>query len=311
MNLISIILPIYTIIFLGYGLRRIEMISFEGMKSIKAILLNVAVPCLLFHGLATANMAQIDVVKPYILLYGMTAVGFIAMFVFSQRVIKLANDEAAMMTLSSVFPNIIYIGFPMTLHLLGEDALPLYFALVLFHNFVTVVPSCVLVEASRADKSAFTSLFTMLIKISLSPMILSLFLALAFRQTGLALPSFVESSLKSLGALAMPLALIILGAEFIGFRLRGNIAHACIIALTSNVIMPVSAYFVGKHMLGMSGMPLNLVTLLLVTPMGLLPYMIATQYNVYVRRAMSGFLLSNAFAPLTMTGLLWAFGIQA
>ena len=218
-SLISIAIPFITILFLllvGAGMRRWHLVTPEGARQMTGLVLNVALPALIFCTLATEVAAQELGQAP--LLAAMGVVGTLVGYAVAASIARLPLVGAGTRTTFSTavaVVNTAFIGYPLCEALLGSRGL-LY--AVLYDVGLTVVMSSFSIwvlsngrrdgpdRGGRDDRpsNAWQALLT-------SPMLWSLVVGAVWGALRWPTPDWLLRPLRTLGQVTTPLALLTVG----------------------------------------------------------------------------------------------------
>ena len=69
LGIFAITTPIFLIVAIGYGAVHLALVSRDGVRAMAAFLINVAVPALLFHAIASRDLAAV-LQSRFLLVYG-------------------------------------------------------------------------------------------------------------------------------------------------------------------------------------------------------------------------------------------------
>lgn len=201
------LLPVVLLIGLGHALRRGQVLSDAFWPQAERLAYMVLLPSLFFHSLATAEISALPVLP----LAGTLIAATIAVALLVILARPVAGGDSAAFT--SVFQGAIrfnnYVGVTLAAGLFGQTGL----ALAAVCN-AAIVPTvnilCVLVFARFG--SARVGGMAVLRQIATNPLVLSSFAGITFQMLGLRLPQGLEPALKTLGAAALPMGLLCVGA---------------------------------------------------------------------------------------------------
>lgn len=201
------LLPVVLLIGLGHALRRGQVLSDAFWPQAERLAYMVLLPSLFFHSLATAEISALPVLP----LAGTLIAATIAVALLAILARPVAGGDGAAFT--SVFQGAIrfnnYVGVTLAAGLFGQTGL----ALAAVCN-AAIVPTvnilCVLVFARFG--SARVGGMAVLRQIATNPLVLSSFAGITFQMLGLRLPQGLEPALKTLGAAALPMGLLCVGA---------------------------------------------------------------------------------------------------
>ena len=206
-------LPIFAVIFCGYGAGRLRLLSEASITGINAFVFFFALPTFLFNLMATSPMSEI-VNGPFIAAYISAGLAVYAVAaLLGQRAFGLRPGESAMQGAAAVVGNTIYMGLPMVIAVFGEEAaIPM--ALVLTLEVTLLIPlTMAIVQADRRLEGQRPELLRSVVGALIrNPLIIAIFGGVLISASGLHLPTPVANFTDLLGSAAAPSALFALGA---------------------------------------------------------------------------------------------------
>lgn len=295
------LLPVVLLIALGMGLRRGGFLDGAFWPGAERLAYFVLLPCLFFHGLATAQLDALPVADLALTL--ILATSAVAGLVVAARPLMRIDGPA----FTSVFQGSVrfnnYVGVTLAAGLFGAKGI----ALAAICN-AAIVPTvnmlCVVVFARHG--SARLTGAGIARQIATNPLVVSSLAGIGFRMLGLHLPPGLEPAFRTLGAASLPLGLLCIGAalEFGAVRAwTGPIALACAIKFLA---MPL-ATVVSALALGLSGPALTVALVFQVLPTASSSYIMARQLGgdapLMAGLIAAQTLLALAAIPLVLTGL--------
>ena len=235
-DILKTILPIFVIIFLGWSLRRFDFMQEGFLKPANRLVYFVAIPALIFREIADAALAEhfrlalvAATLTPILLIFPL-GLGLV-------RGINLQRYQVGTFLQSTFHGNLGYIGLAVSYYFLGTDGFTrasiLAGFIILLQNFLAVV---VLSRFSAAQNE--TSLFPLLKRILLNPVIISAMAGMAVSLIGLDLPVILDRSLKILGGMALPLALLVIGTSLSFTQMREQVRLTVVISVLKLMVLP-------------------------------------------------------------------------
>jgi len=217
MNIINTIIPIFSIITLGWFVRFKGFIQPEFLGPANRLVYYLAIPAMIFHAIAKASLkANFDVTVLLITLLSVLIVFAVAWCVGLFWGIR----QGALGTFiqASFHGNLGYIGLAVAFYSLGNDgfvraSIIAGFTMIL-QNFLAVVA----LQWNSDDISVPENKGAVVLRVLGNPVILSAFAGILFSFSGLRLPMVMDRSLKILSGLALPMALLLIGAS-LSFKL--------------------------------------------------------------------------------------------
>lgn len=217
MNIIDTIIPIFSIITLGWFVRVKGFIQPEFLGPANRLVYYLAIPAMIFHAISKASLkANFDVTVLLITLLSVLTVFGIAWCVGIFWEIR----QGALGTFiqASIHGNLGYIGLAVAYYSLGNDgfvrASIIAGFIMILQNFLAVIA----LQWNTNDRSDSKNIGAVVLRILGNPVILSAFAGILFSFAGLRLPLVVDRSLKILSGLALPMALLLIGAS-LSFKL--------------------------------------------------------------------------------------------
>ncbi|MDY6949474.1 MAG: AEC family transporter, partial [Pseudomonadota bacterium] len=211
--------PLFVIVFAGFGIAKWRWRR-EWTALGSKLVFTVALPALLFHMMAgLSRLPPVDTRLLIAFFGGCLLVFFIGRWV-AARWFHLDQVAQSVFGLAGIFSNNVLLGVPIARLTLGEQALPSV-ALVLVFNALTLW-TLVTISVEWARHGSFTMVgFGKTTRSVLkNPLVAAIIAGTLFGWSGLELSDWAEATLDSIGKVAAPLALLVLGmglAEY-GFR---------------------------------------------------------------------------------------------
>lgn len=258
MSVPQTILPVFLLIILGYVLARRGALDPQSNKVLGGLSFKLFMPMVLFTGMVNAPLHDGLDIK-YLATYFVPA-----LFIFAM-VNLLAHRRLGYPTpfgLTASFSNNALIGLAMVAGLYGNAGLVLLFTVLAVHSLLLFsfqsLYSCLAGNEPFKPKVLIASLA--------NPMIVGLLLGTAVNLSHLALPGWGMKLATWLAQAALPCALIVLGANLSGFRLRPDISVVSI-TLAKLAVMPLLVLLVCLWM-NIGGMPRGVLVLMAANPSG-------------------------------------------
>ena len=236
-----IILPVFLLIALGFGLGRACVFTPDQIRGFGRLVLLVALPALIFNALATARMAAVFRVD-YLLAYGLASLGSFGLgYVWFRRISGADAATCAVRAMGMSCSNTAFVGFPILSQVFGAAAAAGPIALnMLVENIVMLPLMLTILEASRSRHSHLGRTVATIGKgLVRTPMLIAIVLGGLFSLAGLALPAPAAKAVSLLAGASAPLALMTIGASLAGVSLHGRRAGIAVITLGKLVVHPL------------------------------------------------------------------------
>ena len=217
MNIATTIIPIFAIIALGWFVRNKGFIQPEFLDPANRLVYYLAIPAMIFHEISKGSLStQFDAAVILITLFSVLAVFAVAWCVGLAW--RIRHGELGTFIQASFHGNLGYIGLAVAYYSLGNDgfvrASIIAGFIMILQNFLAVVA----LQFNSNDASTSKSKRDAVLRILGNPVILSALAGILFSSTGLKLPLVISRSLDILSGLALPMALILIGAS-LSFKL--------------------------------------------------------------------------------------------
>lgn len=263
--------PVVLLIALGHALRRSGFLAETFWPQAEKLSYFVLLPCLFFHGMATAHLEQLPAGRLALVLLAATC-GTAALVLLCRWLMRVDGPAFTSIFQGSIrFNN--YIGLTMVAQLFGAAGVA-YAAICNAAMVPTVNVLSVLVFAGfgAARMSPLQAL-----KQSVSnPLTLSCLFGLGFHESGLSLPETLAAALKTLGSASLPLGLLCVGAalRFSGLlRWLKPIATASLFKLA---LIPILTFFAAR-LFGLPPAPTTVALIYQALPTASSAYILARQ----------------------------------
>ncbi len=301
MHLGETIAAISLVILLGYLVKRFGFLKDDFFSEANRFVYFFSLPVLLFTGITKSGLQAFSFPLVLVVVLPTVAVFFLACAV--GRLMGLRHGRFGTFVQATYHGNVSYIGLAVVLYVLGEEAFLQGSIMVGFLVLTTNVLSSIIlsIAGSRPGRPGSGPLAS----IARNPVILSSLAGIVAAYAGLPLPGFVMKGMGILANIALPLALVTIGASLTlaGIRQSWKLGlivsgvkllflPACGIALLRTLTVPAREGFTGL--------------LLLATPVATLAYIMAEQLGGDGQLASSAITLSTVLSLFSYTawGLL-------
>lgn len=275
---LNTVIPLVLVVASGFFLKKIHLIDDDFIKKASTLCFKYALPVQLFQNIRSAPFS--DTFDPKLVIYvvlGILALcGLLCLIV--PRFIKRRGTCGAF--IQGVFrSNFLILGLPLTISMFGEDktaylSMLMPFVIITF-NFLAVI---VLTFFSDNADNKKPDLKSVAIGIAKNPLIIASALGMVFSIFAIPLPQMIESTLDTIGKLATPLALVVLGGQFEPKNLKGSINLCLIVSLLRLVVVP-GIFVSGAVFMGYRNEILGAILILFGTPSAVSGYIMSKNMN--------------------------------
>ncbi|KIH75787.1 hypothetical protein SAMN05660860_02919 [Geoalkalibacter ferrihydriticus] len=309
-NILGIVAPVFLVIGLGYGLRRVGLIDNHFLFQTNRLVYYIALPLLLFYEIGRADFfanfngalilgSSLTIALGFALSYGYAALRrypAAARGAFSQGAFR---------------GNLAYVGLAIIFNAYGSAGLTragiLMGFLVPVLNFFAILALLLPHSKDGGDQGARFWARQLL----LNPLIIASFAGIAWSFLHLPMPNILESTLRITTGMSLPLALLAIGGSFSLDRLRGDLIRAFLATSIKIVWLPLLATGI-LLLFGVRGQELAIGVLFAGTPAATATYIMAHQMKGDAELAGAIVMLSTLLSALTYTLALYilrSFGL--
>ena len=239
-QIISVILPIFIILSVGYLSLRLNMLNTTHVQAIIQFIIKVSLPAFLLYALSTRSFDEIWQM-PYFLGYLLgSLILFFSAYTLYRRFFKVPRHQAAVIGLGSSMSNTGFIGTAVLTLLIAQAAVPYLAMTLVIENIILLSLMLILIESSdQQDKALSTIILSTLQNLAKNPIILSIILGLICSVYTVQWPVSLELPLKSLASTASPLAIFVIGASLATLTIKDLSKDVLIICTIKLLIMPI------------------------------------------------------------------------
>ena len=233
MNLSAVInqlISLFLMMLIGFIVACAGIVTPDFRKRLSTFTLNAAAPCIIVSSVLESDSNPLK-------MLGAAGIGvffMIVMIVFATIIVRLLRtkkENRGLDQLMLIFTNVGFMGIPIVQSIYGADGVALLSMFILVFNLFFFSYGVLLISSSA--KFNWRSL--------LNACIIAALIGLFFGVTGWHLPSPVENTLASVGAMNTPLAMIVIGASIAHSDIRKALTNPRMyrICLLSMFLMPV------------------------------------------------------------------------
>lgn len=288
-HLIGIVLPVYTIIAIGYLYSRWRQ---QDMTAANHINMTVLLPALIFHVLSGSQTRLGE--------YGGLALGALGI-IFGSGVLAWLFAKTARLPYKTFVPPMMFsnagnIGLPIAVFAFGEQALPAAVVLLVIENGLHFTLGIYLMDHRAAPFKVLTQ-----------PTILATIVGLVFAHQQWRLPVPLNETVGMLGQASIPLLLFALGTRMtrIDFgEWRIGMLGAIVCPLTG-----VAMFLILRPFLELTPLQAGMLLVFSVLPPAVLNFLVAEQYRQEPGKVAAIVLIGNLAGLVTLPVAL-AFALR-
>ncbi len=309
MQIVNILAPVLLLVLLGFFLRKISIFEVSFFKNCAKLTYWIGLPALLFMKIAYAEADFGSSWKiSLVMMAAIASVGLIAAVI--ARLFTQNHRRRRTFVLTSFYSNTAYVGFPVILYALsicsGNNRLidAASMAVAPMIPFVNLFSIIVMGSGKASGKLAVRGLLKILKRILLNPLIIACLSGLLISAMDITLPNLLTRSLDSLGNMALPLALLSIGAGLSFGSLKGTIFPTVTAALLNIFLLPLIGYLFSRYF-GLSDSYTLIALIFLACPTAAATFVYAREMDGDHVFAGNVIVLSTLFSTLSL-GLVLA-----
>ncbi|MFW6216751.1 MAG: AEC family transporter [Desulfohalobiaceae bacterium] len=235
MQIINTILPIFVVILTGMLLRRYAFLPQEILGPLNRLVFYLAIPAMIFQKVASASWQEHF--QPEALAAVLIPVGVIFLLLLAlSRLLRIPAQEQGTFVQCSYHGNLGYIGLAVCFYALGQEGLIQASLLAGFLMLLQNMFSVLVLQLSRGQGSRKPG--QIISQVLLNPVIISALAGICFSLAGLGMPILVDRSLEIISGMALPLALLVIGASLSFGLMREHLYSILGVGLIKLLILP-------------------------------------------------------------------------
>jgi hypothetical protein len=302
MELLNIVLPIFLVIALGYGLRLVGLITRETDDALSRLVFNVSAPALLLRSTARTPLGEAADPRTLGVLVAISVGLALAVYVVARHAPPARRGVLAQGCHRS---NMVFVGLPVVANAYGEAGLAagavIVGVMVVLYNLLAVL-LLTLPHQGRSARSRDVWTDAALRSLR-NPLILGCAGGMICSAIGLALPTTIDRTLDLVGRAALPIALLSVGASLDLRKLRAELGATSLASALKLVVYPAAVWLVLRT-IGLSGVALAVPVLLMASPTAVVSYVMAREMQGDERLASAIIIGTTVLSLATYLGWL-------
>jgi hypothetical protein len=304
-----IALPLFLIIAFGYGLAWFGVVSKDMGAKLSKFSFTVTLPILLFRCMCDLRQLPPPNWNIAFAFFGSCFLVFAIGRVFGKYLLKLPADAQTIFGMAGVFSNNVQLGVPLTIALLGREAMPSIAVIFSLNGFLMWLLATIAIEIGRnLSPSIWLTVKKGTISTLKNPIVIGIILGALWGATGFALPAPVQKTVDLLANSAAPVALFAVGVGLRQYKLTSHIDVTASIAFLKLGLQPCIVFGL-CHLFGLGYAETQAATLLSCLPVGVNVYIMANEFNVMQEGAANALLVTTALSAITVPFTMVAFGL--
>lgn len=304
--ILTIVAPVFGLIAIGYLAGRLQLLSSGAAQGISDFAFTLAIPALLCRTIATAEFGALSPMAVWGSFY---VAGFLTWALATLLTSTLLGRPAAdgpSIAMSATFGNTAMLGIPLAIGTYGEPATAVIALVLTIHAPTWWLLGMVHAKATGGGAGQTLGQIAKALALDLArnPIVIGIALGVAWRLTGLALPTVLDKLLQLMAQAGIPTSLVALGLTLVGFAIEGQGPTLAAIILLKQVFMPLVAWLIATRVFGLDALTTGVVVILASVPTGANAFLFAARLDRAVNSASGAVALGTLVAALTSTAIV-------
>ncbi|MDE7230597.1 MAG: AEC family transporter [Oscillospiraceae bacterium] len=279
----------------GYMLYRLKFLDDDSTRRLSNIVITVINPIVIFNAYQTDFKPELakGLLYAMILAFSCQTV----MVLIGKLAVRKKSENFRVERFAAGYSNCAFMGIPLVQAAFGAEGVFYLTAFITAFNVFMWTHGVILMSGQKQSPKS-------LLKILISPAIISIVLGLLFFLTGLRVPEIIGQPLNYLGAMNTPLAMIVSGATIAKAGLLSGVKNPRIYAVQSLklLITPalLAAAVVPVELLGVSSLVVNTILIAAASPTASSTIMFSYKFGENERYASHHFAISTIASMATI-----------
>jgi malate permease and related proteins len=298
MSSIETILAIILLILVGYISKRIGLLKYKDSITLNKIVVNIAIPSLIFLAMYTADLSNIKVLAPITLICIVTgSLSGLIVYLFSVSRGYSKKTKWTLVGTSTLF-NSGFLGYPVVLGIFGPSGLV---RAVFYDMGSTILFLClgilfiIIFEGKHSSIIRRTFLF---------PPIWGIILGIIANFLHLNIGLIPLNVLKYLSGAAIPIIMISLGLSLEVGGLKNYLSSASFVSFIRLAVSPIIAILL-IYILGLTGLESTVTIVEAGMPSAMLSLVLAASYDLDIKAASACIFLSTVLSMISLPILIY------
>ena len=303
-QILETLAPLALLIALGSGLAHIRFLGEPFIADLNKLAFWIALPALIFTSASSGSGAAGHLWQ----IFGVMAAGTFLITLMAwatSYALRMPTNTRGTLAQSAFRGNLAYIGVPVLANSFGVNSPALsagIIAMVLTMALYNILAVIVLQASQHAVSSA--NWRKMALSIGTNPLLLAGLLGLIVPLLNLKLPLFLDRTLQSLGAAAVPIALLCIGGSLVHVPMRGKHLWIATAALLKVAVLPILVYLLGRAA-GLDTPSLRIALIYAACPTAAASFVMARQMGGDEALASGSIALSTLLSAISLAAALW------
>ncbi|MBS3811216.1 MAG: AEC family transporter [Halanaerobiales bacterium] len=212
--IISQIISLFLLIFLGYILRKKDFINDKLNKGLSLILVDIALPALIISSMTVKiNSDFINYVKTFTIITFLIYFSITLISVILAKFLNLSIPQDTVFKFLIILGNVGYMGLPIISAVFADKWIILNIINIIFFNILVWTYGVYLFKRTEEN-------FKLNFKNMLNNGVIAIIIGFILLFTGYKPPLFITSSLEMLGDITFPISMLVIGSSLVSVDIK-------------------------------------------------------------------------------------------
>jgi len=302
MEVVNTIIPMFAVIFLGWGAHRRGFITTEFVEPANRLVYYLSIPALIFSAIARTSFHEQFNGR----VVGLTVLSVLLIYLAAFAVTRLLGVErvqGGVFIQCSGHGNTGYVGLPVAYYFLGSAGLAVAGIICGFVMITQNILSIIALRLSDSRAGGRLRPGDIVRRLFGNPVIIGSVAGMAVSLAGINLPPVAWRIIEILGGLAPPMALLLIGASLSLRLVRRYLGLTMTASAFKLVLLPLCAVLL-FNLFGLSAGDYLPALILLCSPTATIVYVMAREMGGDAEFAVASISASTLLSGLTLIGWL-------
>lgn len=293
--IINQIIVLFIVLFLGFIIRKFNVIDDHGSKKIASLVVKLTGPMLIIDSMLQRPDLSIKQISDILLIAICVYIFLFIMTIIIPRLLKAPKDSVGIYKFMIMFSNVGFMGFPVVSSIFGKEAV--FYAAIFNLPFYVLVYTLGIYFVSMNNEKEVEFELNKLI----NPGIVAVFIGMFFFITAIKLPYVITESISMVGGLTTPLSMIGIGTSFANVRPKNIYSNLrlYIYSILKLLLFPTLVFIILNY-IGYEGMMLGVPVLITGMPVAANAVMLSKEYGGNDILASEGVFISTLLSIVTI-----------
>ncbi|PSC04098.1 transporter [Alsobacter soli] len=297
LHVLTVVLPVFGLMGLGYGARSIGYLGDRTGEGLSDYVFAVAIPALIFKTLTAAQLPEAQPWGYWFSYFGGVIVVWTIGTWIARTFFAVSHVEGVVAGFTSGQANTVLVGIPLILEAFGPDSAVPLFLLIAIHLPIMMTSATVLAEGRGVPLRRIVR------QLVSNPLLVAIVVSVAARELPFPLPAAVKTVVDMLGASASPCALFAMGIALRRYGWGDQPILALVITALKLVLHPFAVLVLARHVFTVPYTWTGVAVMFAAMPCGVNAYLFAERYRTGVAISSGAIALSTAAS--VVTSALW------